>query len=57
MNPAFSVRPIRLLLLGRILLPAPAKLRRYYRHESGASGWLPWLYLRHPLHMIAKLLS
>ncbi len=56
MNSTFSVRPVRLLLFWRTLLPSPRKLRRYYRWRTGLGGWLPWLYLRHPFHMFAKLL-
>ena len=55
MSPFLLIRPIRILLIGRILLPTPSRLLGYYNVRS---RWLlPWLYVRHPFHMIRKLLG
>jgi hypothetical protein len=55
MNPALNIRPIRILLLGRLLFPSPRRLLAYYQFRT---PWiLPWLYLFHPAHIIGKLLN
>lgn len=53
-HPAFVVRPIRLLIIGRDLLPSPARLLGCHGRKSRL--WLPWLYLIHPVHMVRKML-
>jgi Uncharacterised nucleotidyltransferase len=54
MNADLVVRPARLLFLGGLLFPSPGELREYYR----GSPWpLPVLYLRHPWHILRKLLT
>ena len=55
MNPVALIRPIRLLLIGRILVPSPKRLLRYYGTDS---RWrLPWLYILHPFHIFQKMLG
>lgn len=53
-NSLLLVRPIRLFLVGRMLVPSPAQLLRYHRKTNRL--WLPWLYLLHPFHMLRKML-
>ena len=53
-NLAFSIRPIRFLLIWRILVPSPSRLLNYHGREKRL--WLPWLYIIHPFHMIRKML-
>lgn len=53
--PALCIRPIRCVLIGRVLVPSATELLCYY--EKTNLAWLPWLYLRHPFHMIHKILS
>lgn len=54
-QPFLLFRPIRILLIGEILLPAPDRLLAYYRVRS---RWhLPWLYVSHPFHMAGRLLG
>ncbi len=53
--PGLCFRPIRCALIGRSLVPSPARLLGYYGKRNPA--WLPWLYLRHPFHMIRKMLG
>lgn len=55
MNAAMLIRPIRILLIGRLFFPSPRRLLSYYGIR--ATWLLPWLYLRHPFHMIRKLLG
>jgi len=55
MNPAMSIRPIRILLLGRLFFPSPRRLLVY--HGVRTPWLLPWLYLRHPFNIIGKLLN
>ena len=54
-NPVLLVRPIRLLLSGRLFFPSPGRLRSY--HAVRHAWLLPWFYLRHPFHMAAKLVG
>ncbi len=53
--PRLCFRPIRCVLIGRSLAPSPARLLAYYGKRNPA--WLPWLYLKHPFHMVRKLLG
>jgi hypothetical protein len=52
--PGLCVRPIRGVLIGQILVPSPVRLLGYYGKRNPV--WLPWLYFRHPFHMIHKML-
>lgn len=55
MNRVLLLRPIRVLLIGRLLLPGPERLMACYGCRS---RWrLPWLYLRHPFHVARRLLG
>jgi len=55
MNKFLFIRPVRLLMIGRLLFPPPRLLLRYYGTER---AWLaPLLYLVHPFHMLRKVLS
>ncbi len=47
------IRPVRLRLLGGVLVPPPEKLRAYYRAPRWA---VPLLYLWHPFHMAGKII-
>ncbi len=51
---ATCVRPVRAMLLVSTLVPSPARLLTYYGTTQRL--WIPWLYLRHPFHMLRKLL-
>lgn len=53
--PCLCFRPVRCVLIGRILTPSPAKLLGYHGKKNPA--WLPWLYLLHPFHMLRKMLK
>lgn len=53
--PRLCFRPIRCFLLGRSLAPSPARILGYYRKTNPA--WLPWLYFKHPVHMVRKMLG
>ncbi len=53
-NPVLCIRPIRAILVGRSLVPSPARLLGYYGKTSPV--WLPWLYLIHPFHMLRRIL-
>lgn len=52
---ATCVRPVRAMLLVRTMAPIPSRLRQYYGKTHRL--WTPWLYLRHPFHMLRKLLA
>jgi len=52
-NPALLIRPVRLLTLGQLVFPSPARLLGYYRVER---RWLlPFLYAWHPFHSFFRL--
>ena len=53
-NPLFLIRPIRLFLMWRVLVPSPNGLLRYHGRQKRL--WLFWLYLMHPFHMLRKTL-
>lgn len=53
-NHMLLIRPIRFLLVWRILVPSPTRLLRYHGRQKRL--WLPWLYIIHPFHMIRKML-
>lgn len=55
MHRCLHFRPARLAGLARVLLPSPARLRRYWLPVSRAP--LPLLYLRHPFHITRKVLG
>ena len=54
-HPVFTLRPVRLLELARLLFPSPARLRRYYGVRSRPA--LLIRYVLHPGHMVRKILS
>jgi hypothetical protein len=53
MHPALLFRPVRILLVGRVLFPSPDRIRKFY----GAPGkWIvPLLYLVHPWTLLFRL--
>jgi hypothetical protein len=53
MSPLLLIRPVRVLTAWRLAFPTPRQLLRYYGLRSAAV--LPFLYLAHPFHMLAKL--
>lgn len=53
-NSMFLIRPIRLFLMWRIIVPSPSRILGYYGRKKRL--WLPWLYIIHPFHMISKML-
>jgi hypothetical protein len=55
MNPSLLIRPIRILLIGRLFFPSPGRLLAYHR---GRTPWLlPWLYFCHPLYVVGRMLA
>ncbi|NQT94716.1 MAG: nucleotidyltransferase family protein [Lentisphaerae bacterium] len=52
MSEAFFFRPIRFLRLGGTLFPRKHLIQRYYREHRLVM--LPWLYLTHPIRLLAK---
>jgi hypothetical protein len=54
-HPVLTLRPVRILGLGRLLFPSPTRLSAYYGQQSlfGLLG----RYALHPFHMIGRLLN